>query len=622
MPHSELLKVSCYFILIVYTSFSTGFPLLKIFFILTKEKYKFNLPTILGLSTLLGLGILGYCGLVLGLLSKLNKTSILTLSFLLILITFPQTYSFLHTFKKLKIFKLSFITLILGTLLLTAIAIQYLSTMLPPFAWDEIAYHLPQANLVAETGKISFPFGTNHFLYGNIPKLMEIIFAEGIVIAGYPLAHALNFAVLLGLILIVLGITTNLWGIKTGLIASLLIATYYDLHWVSTTGYIDGAATSFEIAGLLIAFIWATNEKALLSLLLISGGLIGISLSVKYTPIFTFLFISILILSRALISNNRKKNILHFILFSLTTFIFSFFWYIKNFVQFQNPIYPFYFGHKGFSNEDYRLFIESVHSYIMPLTIKNFLKIPLQFIQFINVPIFFSLIFLPIALTIKKNTKFLVLSLIYSLSFLGYWFFFATHQIRFLMPAIIVSLICFSVTIFLANLRLKIIFFSISFTVFLIFMPQNFFSKENLKNYFSFYIASRVKYGLGLENEDHFLSKDYNFGCLIPTIRFIDNQKIKGNVIDNWTLPYNNGANYYSRNHLFQPYQKTFLSKEIFNENNFKYLYINKSTRGKVGTNIDQKIALEDNIISKSKLVFSNRDCNLYRINNGEINTN
>jgi hypothetical protein len=91
---------------------------------------------------------------------------------------------------------------------------RYGAALAPPTAWDELAYHLPEARVLIESHQLPLNLG-GHWLYGNLPKLVEVLFAESVAVSDdYALPHLLHLSILAGLLLYAFGTVRTLFGAK------------------------------------------------------------------------------------------------------------------------------------------------------------------------------------------------------------------------------------------------------------------------------------------------------------------------------------------------------------------------------------------------------------------------
>lgn len=639
MTTSEIFISLLFFIGSLILTFSLGLFVINtiiLSFEYSEKKFNINLTTLTGLSILIGLGVFGYLGLVIGLLGQFKKEVI----FLFILIIFALTSKQSYIFLKRYIYQIAFfisslkkdyISLIIITGIIFLVSGLFLISLQPPYANDELSYHIPQAEQIVNSKTVSLNFG-GHFFYGNIPKLMEIIFAEGIAIHGYIFSHLLHFSFLIGFLLTTGGILNSYYNKKTALLAILLLLIYYDFTWNATLAYIDAGNVILEISSLLIFVDWLIKKHRIS--LFICSILIGLSLSIKYSALFTFIFILSVILI-ILIKNKKTfsyKTIKEFSLSGLLVLLFSGFWYIKNLFLFKNPFYPLYFGHAGIEEMEYLSLIQAIQQF-GPRTLEGFFAIPIKFLVFLNIPVFISFYTAPLSILIEKSRNFHSWLFIYYCSYIIYWFFIATHQTRFLMPAIVVGFILTSIVIsnILESKKNIIIFFLFLFSIIIIFntFSSNFNQKITFSEVYKFY-SEKIKYGLGKETKSDFLRN--NLGCQYSVLEFLDSGHKNGNIIDNWHI-WDVSADFYARNNKFLDYK--FLPgssvdsiKDGLQKKDIRYIYFKTTIKNLhlVNSLVDNQDSLnveylkdressEEYLLKKSQLIYTEEPCELYQIN-------
>lgn len=578
-----------------------------------------------GISFMIGVGLFTYISLIFGLLGLFNKSVlIITLSFLTILSlkrTLIICRRLLILFKDLGIilFKdwVSFGFVIMSLLIISSL---YLSALQPPAASDELHYHMPQVKYILESKKIDLFFG-GHFFYGNIPKLIEIVFAWSASLVGYSMSHLMNFAIFLSFLTVVFGIIFRRYGIKAAALSVLLLLTYDDLTWNATTGFIDSATLSFELSSLLILvdILTSKGREVLLKLsLFTSGCLMGLALASKYSPIPTLSFMFILILYFLWSKKGLSiKNIINNLgVFSLGVFIFGSFWYLKNVFNYTNPFYPLYFGHQGIDELTYNSLVEAIQQF-GPKTLKHFFYL-IGYFKTINGIAVYTSLFLA-GLMIFSKSKFDRVLTIFYIIFTAYWFIVATHQIRFLATGIVVAMIMSAVLITKLNQLI------LKFVVVICFIGLYL----NVNNWNSFWSTKLHtidrQYGLGNISKSEFLTR--NFGCQYKIIEYLERNNLKGNVIDNWSVWHAPSVSFYSNNNRFLIYGgvENILSSKLLNdltENNIKYIYFDTVVKVNHLKNSDplvvkakmQKLPIETYLLKYSTLEYSIDSCQLYSI--------
>lgn len=634
MTTLELLTITGQFILLSLTALGLGLKIIDWADLVAKQPpARWSLIAQTGLAGLIGLGSLGYIWLILGLLAQFTKINLELATLALAILVSKKLWWWVNELKnRLQQLQQSWLVnlrqpLVL-TLLLAIILIlggMYLAALQPPLASDELHYHFPEAETIANTHQVPKTIG-QHYFYGNLPKLMEVIYAGAISMSGYSLAHTLHVAVFVAFIIFIIGFFSQHYRPVTGLTAALLIALYDELTWNATVGFVDTATVSLEISALLMAIDWfiSTNRRSLF----ISAILIGLALSVKYSPLITLAFIGCLIITKALLSkHDRLAQLAHSLIpLGVITLIFGGYWYLKNLILFGNPFYPLYFGHRGVDELQYQGLIKAIQQF-GPRTLTGFFHIPERFLTFNSLTIFFSFYLAPLALMIKKSFRLQLVLIIYFISYASYWYFFATHQQRFLMGAVIAALL--STAIFLTNLKPKMTLAVLATVVgvaVLVNRAEHFYQN----NSWWYFIHTKLRtaergYALGRETKSQILNR--TFGCQYGVVETLELKKLSGNVIDNWTIWHDPSVPFYTRLNRFGSYtfpvdDPNFKLVDSLRGEGLGYIYFNSETKKRFLANPDQEVInyrigrdrAEDYLLARSQLVYENGHCRLYQI--------
>lgn len=604
------------FLLFAFASISLGS------FFVGKRKKILEIEEI-GITLLLGIGLIGYLSLLMGVIGQFKQNYLLIILMVIIFINLRGLVKVIRSIivSTIKIFKDSEKSLISLTSIVLIIAVAftlYLSALQPPYAADELHYHLPQIREILITQNIDLSFG-GHLFYGNLPKLMDVIFALASSLGGYSLGHTYNYLVLISFLAVLFGIVKKHSSTKTALISVLLIIFFDDLTWNATTGYIDTATLSYEISALLIVVDWVISKKSDYKYL--SAILLGFSLSIKYSPLPTVLYI----LATMVIGKIKIKEITKYI---FTALLFGGFWYVKNFIEFLNPFYPLYFGHKGYGETQYISLVNAIQEF-GPKTPKYFFELTKGYLSTTGIFVFISLYFTPLSFIFQKKNKFFNILAIYSLVYTLYWFFLSTHQIRFLMPSLVSSLIVFSEVVSRLTLK-KILIFSLLGTAILVpiyFFVYQFDYKSVWSNFWNtkLHLVER-QYALGNITQDEFLYR--NFGCQYDAIRYLNNNNIQSHVIDNWSVWHAPSISFYALYGQFMTYgnDQNISEKDIINKaqkENINYIFIDSKVKEKHLNNRDpvviesknKRLPTEKVLLKISKVIYEKDSCRLYKIN-------
>lgn len=416
--------------------------------LLRRIRFEHSYAVKVSLSYLIGLGVLGNIGLILGLLGQFKVVVVygffVGLWFIFRRVIYQESFQLVRALWQFvrEMFSKSKLAVAVIIVMSVIVGLNYLACFLPPMAPDEVAYHNPEAQLLATSHILRFPHG-GHFFYGNLPQLMEIISAIGLLVQRYAIGHILQFGMYLAFIVFCFGWLKRRYSFTTAFTGAAALFGLQEILYYSTTGYVDTADVVLQAAGLLLILDWLQRRDR--SLLLVSGLLFGFALAIKYTALVTIGLIWTLIywFTKGATKNlpDHLKAALSFV---IPLLIFGGFWYVKNAWLYGNPFYPLYFGHTGVDEASYASMITAIQSFGYERTLTNYVLIPIRYywaynqqIETQSLIVILGLLALPFVWCVKQYRRDHFLLLSYLFLFSIYWFFFATHLTRFLHLAIV-----------------------------------------------------------------------------------------------------------------------------------------------------------------------------------------
>jgi len=237
--------------------------------------------------------------------------------------------------------------------LLSLPLIKYLFVQisLPPFAWDEMAYHFYSPAQVISERNWDF---SNPGFYNMMPRLLETLFVATFAMSKtYVIARCLQ---LLLIVSVIVSVSRFLAAKNSWLVAVIYQYLAVNLNMAiilaSTTGYIDAGAGGLTVLSILLLF--QANESKNKKIFYLSVIFMALSLGIKYSNVaavlalmasagFVFLLRQRQKVVKYLVQN--QNNIFVFLLTSLVLWlVFGGYWYLKNLILTGDPVFPFLSG--------------------------------------------------------------------------------------------------------------------------------------------------------------------------------------------------------------------------------------------------------------------------------------
>jgi hypothetical protein len=290
----------------------------------------------------LGTGCLGMAVLILGLFGLLQPTPVAILvavTFILTRRELPNLYRLLidSVRKTLGTASGKFLLVLFAgfTLLLLVRAGT------PPYVFDENIYHLPVTSEFVRQGRI-FPNFNNSM--GNQPFLIHMIYAVCLLVGSDIAAKFFSLILAVATALSLYAFSQRFLSQRVGVFAIFVFFAAGMVTEVSVTTRVD-----VSVAGMLFVATYAMINYLKTSArgwLWASAVLAGFSLSIKHSAALWILLIGLMYLLETLLSKQQKiAAVLKLgIVYAVIAFAIASPWYIKNYVWFGNPVYPFFTG--------------------------------------------------------------------------------------------------------------------------------------------------------------------------------------------------------------------------------------------------------------------------------------
>ncbi|HLY94523.1 MAG TPA: hypothetical protein VKP14_06720 [Gaiellaceae bacterium] len=467
-----------------------------------------------GAALLAGFGACAYVGIVLAAV-HLFRWQAFVVTAVVIVATGRRTVSAYA--RSVRLPRRDVVVLLASAAAVVVAAAQWLAALAPPEASDELAYHLPEAHTLADGHVLHLALGTDR-IYGNLPTLVETLYGEALTIRGTALAHLVHLSILLAFVLLAAGVVRALWGARAAALATLGILLYSDLLYDATTAYVDAAEASFEAGAALLFVLWTVRGD--LAQAAAAALLLGLALSVKYNALAAAGMAAVLVV----VVRPRVA-----VRLGAIAFVACGYWYVKNLVRFGNPVYPFYLGHPGVSDATYRYFIRNIHAF-GPRTVGAFVEVPTRFASDANATAFLGFALAPLAPFARGPRRAAVLLIAYVLAYATYWFWFATHQTRFLYAAVVIAIVLAAAAVGAARGR-RYLAVAVALALVLAAGAQHKTSGFNLHLRAAvdgWLDTPKVRYTVGLESRQSYLHR--YFGCQVDAVDELAARHLRGAV--------------------------------------------------------------------------------------------
>ena len=317
------------------------------------------------IKQVLGLGLLGYLILLMGLIQTISTPIIIFFLCLCIIVG-------VFFIKKKKLFDLTFyikirdlnkIEKIIMSIIFIVSLISVFEVLAPSTSGDALTYHFRIPFDYVFFQKVKY---FESALY-NMPHLIQIIYVIPFSLGANDIgSHLINYYICILFFILIFKMLSSFFDRQTALITILIIILLPMFTFIKVSGRVEVGLTLFFIFGVYTLLNFLNKKK--ISWLVLSAIFFGYACSVKYTALIFFvpLYLYLLFYSLIKLSSKNYQYIKYFFIFSFFCILFSSPFYIKNYIMTGNPLYPYFyeiFGGKDWSNtlvESAKLHFESI----------------------------------------------------------------------------------------------------------------------------------------------------------------------------------------------------------------------------------------------------------------------
>ncbi|MGC9336470.1 MAG: ArnT family glycosyltransferase, partial [Anaerolineae bacterium] len=303
----------------------------------------------------LGLGALAYGFLALGLTGLLRAPPLVAMLVFSCIAAWPSLRRYPMYWRKLRsaLETSGFFDRIAITLVIAMLVLALLRGLAPVTDYDGLMYHLVVPRDYWQAGRI-FPYpGESH---GNFPLTVDLLYLPPVILAlesAAKLIH-LGLGVLMGLGVYVLA-RRVLGSRRGGWLALFVLATTPVLGTVGGYAHTDLGWALFEFLSVFALLRW--REEGERRWLVLGGVFAGLGLGSKYLGLPVLGVLGLVVLLDTGFVRSRKGRLFDReawvrmlgdgLLFGLVAVAVASPWYLKNWLWLGNPLYPLWFGGRG-----------------------------------------------------------------------------------------------------------------------------------------------------------------------------------------------------------------------------------------------------------------------------------
>lgn len=245
-----------------------------------------------------------------------------------------------------------------------------LQTLTPPIDYDSLMYHLQGPRLFLKAGSLVF---IPEIWQANGPMTIELLYSLGLSLGSTAFPGLLHTYFWCLFISGTFALAKRALSSQAAWLSLVIMLGIPNLALLASWAYADFSWALFELLAILALFLWTRENRN--TWLVLAGLMSGLALGSKYLAFGSFFLLAAGI-SVYLWKMNRKQLLLSLLIYSLSTLLAGFPWYLKNLVYTGNPIYPFVFGGPGYDPARLSLQMEYLRSFGTGDRLGDLLSIP------------------------------------------------------------------------------------------------------------------------------------------------------------------------------------------------------------------------------------------------------
>lgn len=345
----------------------------------------------------------------------------------------------------------------LGCLLAFVLLTDFVMAFVPELFYDALVYHLGAPNFYLQEHRLA-PI---HLMTAKFPLTIQMLHLLGLALQDEMVTKLTHFALMLLIIGGMLSFGLRLGRRLLGVLSAVLFCSIPTVQLNVWTSGVDMGVTLFGFLAFLAFFFSLEKEEQQFTWFLLAGVFSGLVFASKYTAayvpaalgltLFTLVILKRVSFSRALLWGSAFSGVLILVMVP---------WFLKNFIETGNPVYPFlsqYFGGETLAVWRYQILYNENQGF----TPKNILEIP-KMLWSISVsersslsfqgPMFLACVPFALAAFFKEKPRSYLIMGVYVV-FVCVLGFLLTRLTRYLLPAfaVLACLLAYGVETYLAD---------------------------------------------------------------------------------------------------------------------------------------------------------------------------
>lgn len=348
-------------------------------------------------------------------------------------------------------------TFILCTTMIVFFCTEIILNLTPPISRDALIHHLAVPKLWLKHGRIyEIPWAN----YAYYPMNINLLYAICLYFKNDIAPKFIHLAFGMGIGLLIYLYLKYRYDRNWGLLGMVIFITTPVVIWLSTSAYIDLGMTFFTTASVLAFVKWRDSKYGQFKWLVISSCCMGIAIGSKYNALIALFILNLILMLSYVRDTNKQIAALKYgiFFFAITVFV-ALPWYLKNYLQTNNPFYPLF--NSFFQSLNHRPVQDIIHNQLVEKTSRiSFFKMREvmygeSFLETLLIPIrmFFQgkdnsyqyfqgalnpilIVFSPFILLSKRYVKDKLIFVLFSVFFVIMAYFFTAKQVRYILPVL------------------------------------------------------------------------------------------------------------------------------------------------------------------------------------------